>query len=789
MPQVSPLPVPLSSLFGRERELGELAELLSLRRLVTITGPGGVGKTRIALHTAEHCAALFPGGVAFVALAATHDPALLLPTIARALAIGERDGASLLEQLAEQLVGHPFLLVLDNLEQLLPAAAQIAALLERAPHLRVLTTSRAPLRLRGEQEYPLEPLSLPPLAGGTTAPLTLADIATYPAVQLFVDRTRFVLPGFALGEANGAQVAAICARLDGLPLAIELAAARLRMLDPGTLLARLDRRLPLLTGGPRDLPERQRTLRATVQWSYELLGVPEQRLFRRLGVFTGGFSVEALASICADNDEAADQLPARLETLVEHSLVRRLVDAPERFGMLETLRELAVELLEASVEAEQVRLRHAAYYADLVERAERELFRRDQRRWYELLDHERPNLAAALGWALEHGTLLPALRIAGGLWRYWWVRNELRTGREFAERAIAAARGTDELETSRAFAAALRTAAVLAWAQTDFVAAERLHAESLTLWRALGDAGGIANALHGLGQIAVQYHEDLAAGQALYLEALTYRHQVDDPANLARTINNLGYIAEHRGEFQLAYERYWEATRLAQAAGDVAAEAVMRSHAGEALARLGQFDQAYALIAESLHLTRANGFDHTRLEALQSAAELAALAGEGERSTRLFAAVEQLRRRSGSALAPNEYPRVVALLKAIHDQLGAARFAALWAEGQRLDLDDATRYALNEQTASPALPTPAEAGRSLAAAALPPPTPSGEQLSPRELEVLQLLAQGLSNSTIAERLVLSVNTVQTHVSSILAKLEVPNRSAATRYALDHGLIA
>ncbi|HEV2124968.1 MAG TPA: helix-turn-helix domain-containing protein [Chloroflexota bacterium] len=413
------LPVPPTPLVGRERELAELRAMVQGgARLVTLTGAGGVGKTRLALEVARELAGHFADSTALVSLAPLSDAAFVLPTVAHALGLSEAASQPAREVLRNQLHDRQLLLVLDNLEHVLEAAPEIAALIEMCPRLAMLATSRAPLRLRGEREYPLGPLPVPSLSHVPE----VDDLADNPAVALFVERARHVYPDFELTRSNAAAVAAVCRRLDGLPLALELAAARTRVLDPTTMLARLDRVLPVLTGGPRDLPERQRTMEAAIRWSHGLLEPAEQALFRRLSVFAGGWDLQAAAAVGV-GEHISDEVLDLLASLVERSLV--MVDRGERvrYRMLEPVRQYAMERLGEAGAVEETRRRHAEYYLEFAEQVEPEL-RLRARGTESLLEAERDNLQEAVTWALSRGQPELTVRLAYALWAFYWERGQ-----------------------------------------------------------------------------------------------------------------------------------------------------------------------------------------------------------------------------------------------------------------------------------------------------------------------------------------------------------------------------
>nr|MBA3416396.1 AAA family ATPase [Chloroflexia bacterium] len=516
-----PLPRFLTPLVGREREIAGLRELLLQPEapLVTLIGPGGVGKTRLAVRVAETLAADFPDGVAFVPLAAIRDPTLVLPAVAGALGVREAGDRSLADRLAAFLRDRASLVVLDNFEQVLAAAPRVAEMLAACPRLTILATSRAPLRISGERTRDVLPLGLPGWTEASGQPSSLADLRSAEAVRLFVERAHAARSDFALTEANTAAVAEICRRLDGLPLAIELAAARVSVLPPPALLARLRRRLPLLTGGARDVPQRLRTMRDAIGWSYDLLTEDEQERFRRLAGFAGGFTLEAAEAVAEGGDEppagARIDVLEGIGSLVDKSLLRweNGPDGEPRYLLLETVREFGQERLAASDAAEIVRCRHAMWCLTLAEQARPALLGPEQRRWSERLEAEHANLRARLAWLIETGAAAPALRLAEALWVFWFLRGHLREGEEWLERALAVEGDAPPADR----VGALWGAGMLAWAQGNFPRAEELGERARASATAHGLEFGLATALYVLFlAIDMQGRRDeaIALGQA-----------------------------------------------------------------------------------------------------------------------------------------------------------------------------------------------------------------------------------------------------------------------------------
>ena len=451
------LPVQPTTFIGREREVAEARALLEGTRALTLTGPGGTGKTRLALQVAAESCEAYRDRAVFVALAALKDPSLVASTVAAAMGVQEEAGRPILASLTERLAGMEVLLVLDNYEQLLPAAPLVGELLAAGPGVRVLVTSRAPLRVAGEREYEVRPLALPETAGATPE-----ELAESEAVALFVERARAIEPGFALGPENAAAVAAICAALDGLPLAIELAAARVRLLSPQAILERLGASLPLLTGGPRDRPERQRTLRGAIQWSHDLLDPDGQTMFRWLAVFAGGWTFVAAEAVCSPPGGPALDTLETLDALVQHSLARRDDSAPRpRFRMLQTIREFGLERLAESGEDPEIHERHAQVFLKLAEEAAGELTGPGQAVWLDRLAGDHDNLRAALRWSVDADRAATGLLIAAAIWRFWQLRDHLAEGEAWLTELLALPSAAEETPARAAGADALASVVYL----------------------------------------------------------------------------------------------------------------------------------------------------------------------------------------------------------------------------------------------------------------------------------------------------------------------------------------
>lgn len=774
------VPAQRDPLIGRERELAAVRQLV-LREdvgLVTLTGPGGTGKTRMALRVASDLLDAFPGGVYVVSLAPVRNPELVASTIAHTLGIKEGGGRPLSTSLRLYLRDRQLLLLLDNFEQVLASAPLLTELLAACPGLTVLTTSRAALRVSGEHEFPVPPLALPDLRHGLDLDQeTLSECA---AVALFLRRARAARPDFTLSRANAATVAEICIRLDGLPLALELAAARLKLLTPPALLARLSSPLTLLTGGARDLPERQQTLRATLAWSYDLLTAEEQRLFRRLAPFVGGFGLTAAEVVggepvtLAEPGDAAASLVDRLTSLLDKSLLRQVAsfDDQPRFAMLETIREYAREGLEASGEAEDIRRRHALHYLAQVEAAEPSLFGGESAPWLARLEEEHDNLRAALRGALAAGETELALRLAGGLAWFWYDHGHLTEGRRWLAAALAGAEGAPPAARAKA----LIGAGGLAHRQYDLRAAwEQLEA-GLHLSREIGDRWSCGMALVNLGLVAHD-QDDYDRARRLHEQSLAVFREVGDSWGIGVSLSNLAWAALFAGDLSQARTVAEEALVLRRDLGDALGVAYTLYTLGRVALTEGNPIRARALLAESVALLQGLGERWGLAVCLEAfALESAAPAGGQEgarRAARLWGAAEALREMLGAPLTAADRRVHERHQAAARTRLGSELWSATWAAGRALPLDEA----LAEAVADPAPATPVTSAQAY---------PAG--LSAREVEVLRLVAEGLSNAEVAARLSLSPRTIGQHLRSIYNKLGVGSRTAAARFAVERRIV-
>ncbi len=686
------LPAQLTSFVGRERELGEVAGLLERDRLVTLAGPGGSGKTRLAVLVAGRLLPQFDDGVFFVPLAPVSDPQMVPSSIAGVLGVKEGPDLPAVAALEEQLRDRRSLLVLDNFEHLLPAASVLSRLLAAAPQVKALVTSRVLLRIYGEREYVVAPLPIP-----EPQETTVARVESYPAVQLFVDRAGMARPGFGLSAGSATAVAEICRRLDGLPLAIELAAARIRVLSPGELLGRLGRRLAL-EGAARDLPERQRTLRATIDWSHQLLDVEEARLFARLSVFAGGWTRRAAERVCGEGLS----LPVLdgLESLVEHSLVQRVTSGGDelRFDMLETIREYARERLDASGAAAALARRHARCFLERAQDAEPHLTGPQAGRWLQMLRVETDNLRSALRWAIDRGdppSVEIGLEMAASLWRFWQQTGALREARQWLEELLA--RETDASIRS-ARARALIAAGSIAYWQTDLGRAGELYQQAVELYRTLGDRRGMADALSNLAPIPMMTG-DRPRARRLATQARDLWQELGDDWQAALATLTLGLLFLLEGGYQQALACFEQFMPVVRARGDRFWLISSLTSTAQAQHLLGRFEPARKNFGEALRLAlEANDLASVTV-ALGPLSNLEGAAGDHDRAVRLWAACEAIKQRIGGG-APAEVMRVSDPREDATLAIGEDAVRHAWAEGWAMSPEQAVRYATREPAAS-----------------------------------------------------------------------------------------
>ncbi|HYP19627.1 MAG TPA: tetratricopeptide repeat protein, partial [Chloroflexia bacterium] len=630
-PPASFLPSPPTSLIGREQEIAEARNKLWRAdvRLLTLTGPPGIGKTRLGLAVADALRGEFEHGVWFVPLAPLTGPGLVASSIAQALGVQENPGQPIEDTLCEHVRDRRMLLLLDNFEHVGPASPLVGRMLSAAPGLKVLATSRALLHVYGEHELPVRSLSLPDLAGLPT----VEELAEYSAVALFVARTRAIKPDFILSTQNAHTVAEICVRLDGLPLAIELLAARAKLFAPDAMLARLDRRLSLLTGGPRDRDSRQQTLRGAIDWSYDILEANEQALFRHIAVFVGGCELAALEAVYPMPHSTFEGV----ESLVDKSL---LVPYPPgeqagdeaRFGMLETIREYALERLVERGEVEQACRRHAEYYASFVEVAGPELSRPEQNLWLGRVAREHDNLRAALRWTLDRGDVRTAARIAGEMWRFWWMRGFLSEGRAWLDEIL----GQSHSIAVALRATVLRGAGTLAHVQGDILRGQSLFEESLALYRERDDKQGIADVLTSLSNTAMSLNEHGRA-QVYLEESLALNRELGNTESIAVSLSQLGNVAYLTGKYALAGARYTESLAYFRELSDTYSVAVALHNLGEVSYYQGEYARAKGFHEESLGLFRDLGSTYGIAYALTSAGKCAQAGGDSTQAKSLHA--------------------------------------------------------------------------------------------------------------------------------------------------------
>jgi len=861
--------VPFTQLIGREHEVEVICDLLkrSEVRLLTLTGPGGVGKTRLAQQVLANVPQVIADGYGFVALAPINDPHQVLLEIHRAFRLRRIESVSFLKQLQDFLKEKQFMLVLDNFEQVVTAAPLLLELLSSCVGLKLLVTSRSILGVQGEYEFVVPPLALPDMKD-------LPDnetLSRVPAVALFVQRARTVKHDFQVNDVNACVIASICTRLDGLPLAIELAAARIKLLSPTALLVRLERRLQVLTGGGVDLPERQQTIYNTIKWSYDLLNHEEQLLFRRMSVFMGGCTLEAIEWLDNVLGGISISVLERVTSLLNKSLLRLSKQEGEepRMVMLETVREFSLEALTACGELERTIDAYVAYYYELAQGAEPVVFGMSQGPWFRQLEQESANVRAALDWLLrqkEVGERLEVtlwLAVAMGL--LCLQRGDLSEGRSFLERALAANRESAVPVSNKLKAEVLYVAGRLGFWQRDFEPAAALLEEGLALFRMLGETRGIAASLNLLGIITI-YRMNFERGESMLAEGLRLSQETSDQAGVAHNLRTQGILAFYRGEYARAQACCQESLELCTVLGDIWSTAVNLHYLGwvatvhgeytsalslseesvvcfktlgnpmyliEALivlafehAMLGDENKSSSLLEEALDLSRAQeswedisrtfwGMGHIALRqnkpaqaremfkqsiqtlregvifprlscmiasSLEGLGEIALAEGKSAWAVMLFAAAMTQRTMKNHIYRHGiEQPFYDRTLVHARRGLGEKTFAMLWAGGQRMTPEQAltaeeTRLVTNDAN-SGAIKLPANQ-QSLT-------YPYLETLTARELEVLRLVAAGLKNKQIAERLVISPSTVDTHIQSIYNRLGISSRSAATRFAIEH----
>ncbi|MBC8162258.1 MAG: tetratricopeptide repeat protein [Roseiflexaceae bacterium] len=806
------LPIQATPLVGRNQHIAEIYDILldPEVRMLTLTGMGGTGKTRLAVHASAALLEAFPDGAYLVALSPVTNPLHVMSTVAHVLGIVGASEQQIHERVLNDLRDKQVLLVLDNFEHVLAAVPVVSDLLAEAAGLKIIVTSREPLHLYGEREYAVPPLALP----DAQAPASIDQLLQYEAVRLFVERARAVKNGFTLNAANAPTIVELCRRLDGLPLSIELAAARVKLLSPAALLARLSELLDVLIGGARNLPSRQQSLRNMIDWSFNLLSAEERVVFCRLGVFVGGFSIDAAEQILwslSGGEQAnlvhRNSLLDLLASLLDKSLLRQdeAEDSP-RFSMLETIHLYAVEQLASSGEQLLLAEHHASYFCELVEHAKPGLQGLDRRVWLGRLDQEYANIRSALDWSFQHNRLDLAGRMAAELWPYWYGRGLISEGRTWLEQALASA----EVAPPPLHAKLLHGAGTLAMVQGEYARAQELLDQSLELGRAHGDLRHVITVLNNLGTIAT-HQGTYAQAQERYAESLSLARPLDDNRLLAGTLGSAGLAMLQQGRYDEAHTLYQESLELLRELG--ATETIARSltELGAIARYQGNYAGALALHEESLSLGRELGYLHgiartlikigtvARLqgewqratasygealelarslsdklsiaEGLEGLASIASMHGHSDRGIVLWGAAESVRDAIHAPVPLADRAEYSRLIAAARGAMGDAVFTALWTSGRSMTPEQL------QSLPAPVLPV---------SAAKAPLFPA--ELTEREVEVLRLIAQGLTDVQVADKLVISPRTVNSHLRTIYSKIEVTSRTAAARFAHTHGLL-
>lgn len=810
------VPIPLSAFIGRGYEVAEIKRLLSSNRLVTLTGAGGSGKTRLAIKVAHELLGNYRDGVWFVELSSLSEPTLALQTIASVLDVHERSNEPLMQSLIETLSRRQILLVIDNCEHIISTCAEITeVLLAGCAELSVLATSREPLNLPGEMVWAVPPLSLPepqPWRDISSGSQAIHAYEGSEAIQLFIARAQAVHADFTLTTSNGAFVAEICRRLDGMPLAIELAAARARSLSVQQIAQRLDDRFRLLTGGARTAPPRQQTLAATLDWSYNLLSSKEQTVLQRFSVFAGGATLEAAESVCAGGDvESAEVLDA-LSHLVDKSLITAtsLQGGETRYRLLETIRQYALEKLGESREVDESRTRHLNYFLQWAENAHPQLDKKGQLEWLERYEADHDNLRSALEWcAVDVERAEAGLRLAAACGRFWRLHGYISEGRTRLTAALSHA-GAEKRSAARAWA--LFRTGVLAYLQGDYSACRAYLEESLAISQELGESGKLiaANSLDVLGE-AYTEAGDYDRALPFFEKAMVIYRELKDRWGIGEMLMQFGWAALRVGDYDEAQARLEEVLTSGQETGYTEHVAFALGGLGELAVRQKQYERAVHFLDESLTLHQQRGDkwtigtslgslgwvalrqrDYQRMKnylsqslairtevgdkggiawCLEKLAEAKFEKEQLEDAARIFGHAESVRAPIGSAIDPADQPDYNRLISDLRSALGPDAFAALWTEGKTMRLEEVIELALSEPESESAHAEKEKFGG----------------LTAREREVATLIAQGKSNREIAEAMTVGVKTIETYVTRILNKLNFDSRVQIATWAVEKGL--
>ncbi|HEV2128203.1 MAG TPA: tetratricopeptide repeat protein [Thermomicrobiales bacterium] len=769
---------PLTRIVGRDGLIASLEALLDRgdTRLVTLTGPGGIGKTRLSLEVASRVQRDFAHGACFVSLDSVRDPEAVPAAVAEALGLRERGGQPLPEAITTTLRAQHLLLVLDNFEQVTPASLWVAELLTACPRVKALVTSRARLRIQGERHMSVPPL---PVANGDLR--RLDDVLEHsPAMALFVERARALRPDFALTDANAVAIRDICQQLDGLPLAIELAAAKVTVLSPYAILARLSDRLALLTGNLRDAPPRLQTMRNAIAWSYDLLQPEEKQLFRRLSIFAGTFSLADAVAVGLEPEVARGEPRGGMPDLAELQEVASLLDqsliqyvssdhGESRFRMLTMIREFGLEQLKASSEADRIARRHARHVLALVERSGSELTGPDQVRWLNHLASIHDDIRAAVAWLQQQGEHELQLRLAVALWPYAYIRGYLTEMRKWLDAAI-----ETNPEPMAMRAEALNASGVLASVQGDILTAVARHNAALELSEMLGDQRGLAMALNGLGN-AAEVEGDHALAFERYGEARDRFREIGDRRSVGVMLINLGNLYWMDGDLDKAIAYQQEAGDLFREVGSQRGVAWSATNLGSIAFEQGDLTGATKRLLEAIGLYRELGDQSGIIETLERFADIAGARGQRERQATLLDAAAGIRQAINIPVQAINRERYDATIADLREHLGET-YDSIWKAGQKLSIDEVLAIvSASESFEQPVATLPRDAAA------------EAHGLTQRELEVLRLMADGMTNQEIADTLYLSPRTVTSHASNILGKLGTNTRTAAVAYAIRNDL--